>query len=90
MSELKKANTDYPYFLTFTVAGWIAIFTRQRYCDIIIKSLKYCIEHKGLLLYAYVIMPSHMHLVARHDKNKLSSVIRDFKKLHCQRNNEIN
>jgi hypothetical protein len=42
MSELRKANTDYSYFLTLTVAGWIDIFTHQRYSDKIIESLKYC------------------------------------------------
>ena len=57
MSELRKANTDYSYFLTLTVAGWIDIFTRQRYNDKIIESLKFCVEHKGLDIFAYVIMP---------------------------------
>lgn len=79
MSELRKANTDYRYFLTLTTVGWIDIFTRSRYCDMIIKNLRYCIENKGLLVYAYVIMPSHLHLVARHDGAKLNQVIRDFK-----------
>ena len=27
MSELRKANTDSAYFLTFTVVGWIDVFT---------------------------------------------------------------
>ena len=80
MSELRKANTYYPYFLTLTVVGWIDIFTRQRYCDIVIKNLDYCIQQKGLLLYAYVIMLSHIHLVARHPESRLSSVLRDFKR----------
>ena len=79
MSELRKANTDRPYFITMTVVGWIDVFTRQRYCDVVIENLKYCIENKGLLLYAYVIMPSHIHLIARHDESRLSNVIRDFK-----------
>jgi hypothetical protein len=31
MSELRKANTDYSYFLTFTVVGWIDVFTRRSF-----------------------------------------------------------
>ena len=58
MSELRKANTDSTYFLTFTVVGWIDVFTRSRYCDVIVDSLNYCMEHKGLDVFAYVIMPS--------------------------------
>ena len=81
MSELRKSNTDYAYFITFTVVGWIDVFTRRDYCDIIIKNLKYCQQHKGMELYAYVIMPSHIHLVARNKDGKLNEIIRDFKSL---------
>ena len=79
MSELRKANTDATYFLTFTVVGWIDIFTRSRYCDVIMDSLEYCIENKGLDVFAYVIMPSHIHMVARNLDADLSGIIRDFK-----------
>ena len=79
MSELRKANTTYPYFLTFTVVGWIDVFTRERYCETVLDSLQYCISKKGLLVYSYVIMPSHIHIIARHDDESLSGVIRDFK-----------
>ncbi|MEQ8628041.1 transposase [Ekhidna sp.] len=79
MSELRKANTDATYFLTFTVVGWIDVFTRSRYCDIIIDSLKFCSENKGLDVFSYVIMPSHIHMLARHEEGKLNEIIRDFK-----------
>ncbi len=65
MSELRKANTDLAYFLTFTVVGWIDIFTRNRYNEIIINSLKFCQVNKALDIFSYVIMPSHLHLAAR-------------------------
>lgn len=49
-------------YLTLTIVGWIDIFSRQRYRDIVIESLKYCQEHKGLHINAYVIMSNHVHL----------------------------
>ncbi len=79
MSELRKANTEYAYFLTLTVVEWIDVFTRKEYSDIILESLNHCVLHKGLELYAYVIMPSHIHLVARQKEGKLNEVLRDFK-----------
>ena len=79
MSELRKANTDHPYFLTFTAAGWIDVFTRSRYCDVIIESLSFCQKQKGLEVYAYVIMPSHVHLVTRSVDGKLNNIIRYFR-----------
>jgi putative transposase len=67
-------------FLTLTIVGWIDIFSRQRYRDIVIESLKYCQQHKGLHIYAYVIMSNHIHLVAQTEGHELSEVLRDFKK----------
>jgi REP element-mobilizing transposase RayT len=71
------------HFLTFTVCGWIDLFTRKVYRDIIMESLKFAQGNSQLILYAYVIMSNHMHLIARaNDKQKktLSDIIRDFKK----------
>jgi putative transposase len=79
MSELRKANTDHAFFLTLTVAGWVDVFTRRDYCDLIVKNLKYCQRDKGLELFAFVIMPSHIHMVAKHNEGKLNEVIGAFK-----------
>lgn len=32
-------------------------------------------------LYAFVIMPSHIHLIVRQNKSRLSEVVRDFKSI---------
>lgn len=79
MSELRKANTDETYFLTFTIEGWIDIFTRSCYCDIIIDSLIFSQKNKSLEIYAYVIMSNHVHLVVRRTEGLLSAWIHDFK-----------
>lgn len=69
------------YFLTFTVVEWIDVFTRPEYKMIIIDSLNYCIEHKGLTCYGWVLMTNHMHLLVKADEPaRLSDIIRDFKK----------
>ena len=48
MSELRKANTDHAYFITLTVAGWIDVFIREPYTDIIYANLNFCRDNKGL------------------------------------------
>lgn len=68
------------YFLTFTIVDWVDVFTRKIYRDVIMNSLKYCIEEKGLRVYGYVVMSNHMHMIAASDTGKLSDTIRDFKK----------
>jgi len=56
------------YYLTFTVVGWIDIFTRQSYRDIMMESFKHCQQNKGLHLHAYVIMSNHVHLIVSVDE----------------------
>ena len=70
------------YFVTFTVIHWIDIFSRKEYRDIIVDSLNYCIAEKGLVVYAWVIMSNHVHLIitTRSDDGNISDIIRDFKK----------
>lgn len=74
------------HFVTFTTVGWIDIFTRKIYKDILIENLKYCQENKGLIIHAYVIMSNHLHLIIRTEiRRGLSSVIRDFKAYSARR-----
>ncbi len=73
-------HEDQIYFLTPTVVQWADVFTRKRNQDIVLESLAYCIENKGLCLYAWVIMSNHIHLIARSENNDLSGTIRDLKK----------
>jgi len=71
---------DKLYYLTLQVVYWIDIFTRQRYRDIIIDSLKYSQINKGVELFAYVIMSNHVHLIIRSETDNLSQTIGDIKK----------
>jgi putative transposase len=69
------------YFLTPTIINWLDVFIRPEYKYIIVDSLNYCINNKGLIVYAWCLMTSHMHLiVSSSEPNRLSDTIRDFKK----------
>ena len=78
--EKKIVDQSATYFLTFTIVNWIDIFTRQRYRDIVLDSLNYCIKQKQLTAYGWVIMSNHIHLITSSSNNDLSGTIRDFKK----------
>jgi putative transposase len=69
------------YYLTIATVSWVDIFTRKVYKDIVIESLSYCRQQKGLELYSYVLMSNHIHLIARAKEGfKLSDILRDFKR----------
>jgi len=68
------------HFVTFTVHQWVDVFTRATYVDILLDSLKFCQENKGLEIYSWVVMSNHCHLIISAKDENLSDVIRDFKK----------
>jgi Transposase and inactivated derivatives len=67
------------HFLTFTIMGWIDIFTRKCYRDLILESFKFCREKKSLQIGAYVIMSNHIHTIWTAPNRNLSDIVRDFK-----------
>ncbi|MEQ9166509.1 MAG: transposase [Fulvivirga sp.] len=68
------------YFISFAVVNWIDVFIRPIYKDIIVDSLKFCIEKKGLEVYGWCIMTSHIHLIIGTESDKMEDIIRDLKK----------
>lgn len=68
------------YFFMFQVVGWADIFSRQTYRDIILESFSFCRSEKGMELFSYVIMTNHVHCILRSKHEKLSELIRDFKR----------
>lgn len=80
MHGYKIVNQNHIHFITPTIVGWLDVFTRKIYKDVIVDSLNYCVEHKGLSVHAYVIMSNHLHLVVSAKEGfGLSEIIRDFK-----------
>ena len=68
------------YFVSFATVNWIDVFTRKLYFDIVVDSLIFCTQNKGLELYAWCIMPSHVHLIISSAKDNLSDIMRDLKR----------
>jgi len=80
------SNQNGLYFLTFTVIDWVDVFTRKEYKIAITDSMNYCVEEKGLIIYAWVIMSNHVHVIWQaEDGFRLSDIIRDFKKFTAKK-----
>lgn len=83
MQQGQKQNlkSDKAYYITMTVVGWLDVFTRKNHRDVLIESLKYCQKEKGLIIYAYVIMSNHIHMIVQtNEPHQIKDTIRDFKK----------
>ncbi|MGJ8760174.1 transposase [Polaribacter sp. AHE13PA] len=78
--KYKFHNKSALYFVSFATVYWIEIFTRQVYFDVLAKSIDFCRAKKGMELYAYCFMPSHVHLLFRSSNEQPMELLRDLKK----------
>lgn len=81
MSDKYKAtDIDKAYYVTITVTDWVDLFTRKRYKEIVVDSLKYCQRKLGLEIYAWCLMSSHLHMMCSSLSEKiLYEIIQRFK-----------
>jgi REP element-mobilizing transposase RayT len=80
-TKYKVHNNERPYFITLTVADWIDLFTRKNQKHNIVEAIEYCQKNKGMEVFAWCLMPSHLHMIcASKGDFILSDTIRDFKK----------
>ena len=83
--KYKFHNSEGVYFVSFAVQGWVDVFTRNVYKDILIENLAYCQNNKGLKIFAWCIMTNHVHLMIRAKEGYLlQDILRDFKKFTCK------
>jgi REP element-mobilizing transposase RayT len=77
----KFHNPDGLYFVTFATIGWIDVFTRPLYKNILLESIQFCQINKGLDLNAWCLMTNHLHFIGSAREGFLmSNILRDMKK----------
>jgi REP-associated tyrosine transposase len=76
-SRYRIHESDKAHFITATIIEWLPVFTTAACCDIIVRSLEHCRQHKGLKVHAWVILDNHIHaILAAPD---LTGTLRDLK-----------
>jgi REP-associated tyrosine transposase len=70
-------ETEYAYFITSTINGWLPVFTRRDAVNIIFESWKHLQQARELKLFAYVILDNHLHMVV--SAPELPGVMQSFK-----------
>jgi len=77
---------NYISFFTATILNWKELLVIDKYKDIIINSLRFLVVNRRIEIYAFVIMPNHIHLVWKlKGDNKKEDVQRDFLKYTAQK-----
>lgn len=72
-------------FFTATILKWKTLLFNNAYKEIILDSLSFLVRERRAKVYAFVIMPNHIHLIWQvHEGHQLENVQRDFLKFTSQ------
>jgi REP element-mobilizing transposase RayT len=55
--------TEYPQFFTATNLEWKPLLKQDKYKDIIISSMDFLAKDKRVIIYGFVIMHNHLHII---------------------------
>ena len=74
-------NNYFPDFFTSTILEWKLLLKPDKFKDIIIESIRFLVNDKRVVIYAFVIMNNHIHLIWQvSDAYKLTDVQHSFMK----------
>lgn len=79
-NKYKFRDQDKLYFVTFAVINWIDLFIRNEYKEVMLDSWRYCMANKGLEIYGWCIMTSHVHMIIGTHGEKMEDILRDMKR----------
>jgi len=79
MTFQPQAFPEHLYFITGSLVGWRPLFTRPEFAALLLNSLTWHRQHQRWTLHAFVIMPTHFHLVLKPSEGQtITTNLRSF------------
>jgi REP element-mobilizing transposase RayT len=66
------------YFITATIVDWKHLFITPEYINIPLNSLAWLQQQKRILVFAFVIMPSHLHAIIKPVSDSIGAIVQQF------------
>ena len=66
------------YFVTATIIKWKHLFVETVYANIVLNSLDWLRRNGRLMLFAFVLMPSHLHMIIKPQRCSVGDIVQDF------------
>ena len=77
--------TEYPHYFTATNLEWKRLLAKAKYKDILIESMRFLVKDMRVVIYGFVIMDNHIHIIWHLQPNKRREAVqRDFLKYTAQ------
>jgi putative transposase len=70
--------TDHLYFITASIFGWKQLFTGAIYAEIVLNSLSWLRKEQRMFLFAFVLMPSHLHAIVQPVGRPIGELLQNF------------
>jgi REP element-mobilizing transposase RayT len=70
--------SGHPYFITASICGWKHLFIETNYANIALDSLAWLRKEKRMNLYAFVLMPSHLHAIVQPVDRSIGELLQNF------------
>ena len=82
LQNFDYSDPDHAYFVTIRALPGTAPFTGEALAKKVVESIMWMREHRGVAVYAYCLMPDHVHLLIRlgRDGRPLGDDIGAFKR----------
>ena len=64
-SRYRIFETEYPYFMTCSIVGWLPVFTRPEAVKFVLDSWRYLQRERDFKLFGYVILENHLGVAGR-------------------------
>lgn len=71
-------DINHLYFVTASISGWKHLLAEAKYSEIVLNSLVWLQNEKRILLFAFVLMPSHLHLILKPEDETIGNIVQDF------------
>jgi REP element-mobilizing transposase RayT len=71
-------DSSHLYFITASVCGWKQLFVEAAYPRLVLDSLDWLHLEKRMNLYAFVLMPSHLHMIVKPSGRTIGGLLQEF------------
>lgn len=91
LPDFDYADPDAVVSITICTADRMPAFTDDTLCRIVVECIDWLRAHRGVRVYAYCLMPDHLHLVLQVDADgrSVSDIIASLKRFTARRRHEL-
>ncbi len=78
MTYNSHQDPQHLYFITASICGWKPLFYQPVYASIVFDSLQWLRTQKRMKLFAFVLMPTHLHVIIKPENFTIGEILQQL------------